>query len=82
MRKCRTSGSVRGVPSNGHPYRNRGSWSQMRRFRLFAVTRRNRWSRPLIGCSLRVDDIGRLRSKRAFVRVGVIERCASADLSP
>ena len=23
MRECRTSGSVRGVPSNGHPYRNR-----------------------------------------------------------
>jgi len=22
MRECRTSGSVRGVPSNGHPYRN------------------------------------------------------------
>ena len=24
MRECRTSGSVRGVPSNGHPYRNLG----------------------------------------------------------
>ncbi len=24
MRECRTSGSVRGVPSNGHPYRNPG----------------------------------------------------------
>ncbi len=22
MRECRTSGSVRGAPSNGHPYRN------------------------------------------------------------
>jgi hypothetical protein len=22
MRECRTSGSVRGVPRNGHPYRN------------------------------------------------------------
>jgi hypothetical protein len=25
MRECRTSGSVRGVPSNGHPYRNHGN---------------------------------------------------------
>ena len=25
MRECRTSGSVRGVPSNGHPYRNRAA---------------------------------------------------------
>src|SRR4030088_1951959 len=28
MRECRTSGSVRGVPSNGHPYRNRGRLSR------------------------------------------------------
>jgi hypothetical protein len=40
MRECRTSGSVRGVPSNGHPYRNRLDTSPERgRFSLVQLCR-------------------------------------------
>jgi hypothetical protein len=31
MRECRMSGSVRGVPGNGHPYRNHADPAELRR---------------------------------------------------
>ena len=48
MRECRTSGSVRGVPSNGHPYRNRTSQCEFTGCRLNIATARPRQptSRP------------------------------------
>jgi hypothetical protein len=38
MREFRSSGSVRGVPSNGHPYRDKGAKSHSRGIiKLFSI---------------------------------------------
>jgi hypothetical protein len=71
MRECRTSGSVRGVLSNGHPYRNRARSLPRRKVAFCAL--RSIASRRIKG--LRGGDSKMLRNLTRRTRQTVWRQC-------